>query len=408
MSEILKTFNTIGDEELTAVSRVLKSGILSQFVGSDTKDFMGGAEVRQLEDICCEKFGVKHAVSVNSWTSGLICALGALDLEPGDEVIVPTWTMSASATSILHWNAIPVFCDIDPITFNIDVQCAENLIGPKTKAIMAVDIFGLPADWMKLEALCKRYNLKLIFDSAQSPGAMRQGEIAGTRGDIGGYSLNYHKHIHCGEGGLIFTDDAQLHERMCLIRNHAEAVIAKRPGASLNNMLGYNFRLGEIEAAIAKVQFTKLDDIISQRISAAEIISNELSDLPGLIIPPKEKETKHVYYVFGMLLENDLQTSRKDIITELNSEGIFGLMDGYANIHQLPMYQAKIAYGNGNFPWVIDGKASEVTYTKGICPVAELLHDRLFLGFEMCKYQLDEQDIEKFINVFREVWYRVT
>ena len=195
-------------------------------------------------------FNVKHCITVNSWTSGLITAIGAIGIEPGDEVILPPWTMCACAAAILHWNAIPVFADIEKKTFCIDPDSIIKNISNKTKAILAVDIFGHSANMNEIMSIAKKYNLKVISDSAQSPGAIYKGNFAGTIADIGGFSLNYHKHIHTGEGGILVTNDDMLAKKMQLIRNHAEAVMPDMNNADLSNMVGHNFRLGEIECAI--------------------------------------------------------------------------------------------------------------------------------------------------------------
>ena len=163
----LKRYNSIGNEELEAAKEVIASGCLSQFVGSWCSDFYGGPKVREFEKACADYFGVKHAVSVNSWTSGLIAAVGAAGIEPGDEVIVPTWTMCASASAILAWNAIPVFADIDPKTLNIDPKDIERKITSKTKAIYAVHMHGLPADMDPIMALAEKHNLVVIEDAAR-------------------------------------------------------------------------------------------------------------------------------------------------------------------------------------------------------------------------------------------------
>ncbi len=165
-------YNSIGTEEIEAATKVVESGVLSQYLASWTPDFYGGSKVQEFEKQCAAFFGVKHAVTVNSWTSGLVAAVGAVGIEPGDEVIVTPWTMSASATAILHWNAIPVFADIDPETFNLDPESVEANITPYTKAIMVVDIFGQSADMDAMRKLASKYNLKLISDSAQAPGAL--------------------------------------------------------------------------------------------------------------------------------------------------------------------------------------------------------------------------------------------
>ena len=190
-----KKHNPIGIEEINAVNEVLRSGILSDFLGFESEKFYGGKKVLEFEDYAKRYFNVSHAISVNSWTSGLICAVGSLDIEPGDEIIVTPWTMTASATAILHWNAIPVFSDIDLDTFNLDPKSLKKNISKYTKAIIVADIFGQSADMEEIMMIAKNHNIKVISDSAQSPGAIYKEKFAGTIADIGGFSLNYHKHI---------------------------------------------------------------------------------------------------------------------------------------------------------------------------------------------------------------------
>ena len=193
-----RRYNPIGAEEVEAAKSVVESGVLSKFLGCWDPDLYGGPKVQEFERVCEDYFEVKYAVTVSSWTSGLITAVGAIGIEPGDEVIVSPWTMCASATAILHWNAIPVFADIEPETFCLDPAAIEYNISPYTRAIMAVDIFGHSANMDQLNAIAAKHGLKVISDTAQAPGAIYKGKYAGTLAKVGGYSLNYHKHIHTG------------------------------------------------------------------------------------------------------------------------------------------------------------------------------------------------------------------
>jgi perosamine synthetase len=397
-------YNSLGEEERVAVNEVMEKGVLSKFLGCWHEDFYGGEKVLALEEASKKYFGVKHAITVNSWTSGLIAAVGALDIEPGDEVIVSPWTMCASATAILHWNAIPVFADISAETFNIDPVSIEKNITARTKAIIVVDIFGQSADMAAIMEIADRHNLKVISDTAQAPGALYKGKHAGTLAHIGGYSLNYHKHIHAGEGGIIVTNDDQLAERMRLIRNHAEAVVGDKQEPNINNMLGYNFRLGEIESAIAIEQLKKLDSIISIRQSLAQRLNQGLANLKGLKTPKVQKNSSHVYYIYAMILDLEtLNCSRKSIVDALAAEGV-EVSDRYQNLHLLPMYQQKIAYGTQGFPWNSEFVDRDVSYQKGICPVAEALNDSSYIGFGMCVYELSNDDIGLIIKAFTKVW----
>jgi len=400
-----RRFNSIGQEEIHAATTVLESGVLSKFLGCWEPDFFGGPMVQEFERRCEAYFGVEHAVTVNSWTSGLITALGAIGIEPGDEVIVTPWTMSASATAILHWNAIPVFADIEPDSFCLDADSVEANLTPYTKAIVAVDIFGQSADMDALMAIAERHGLKVISDAAQAPGARYHGRGAGTVAHVGGFSLNYHKHINTGEGGILVTDDPEIAERMQLIRNHAEAVVGDKGVSDLTNMVGHNFRMGEIEAAIGIEQLKKLDGIVAERQRTAERLTDGLSGLRGLSTPVTKPGRSHVYYMYPMVLDiEELGVDRDRIIAALSAEGMPGLTAGYACIHLLPMYQEKVAYGSRGFPWTSDICQRNVDYGRGICPVAETLHDSTYMGYEVCLHDLTIPDTDLIVSAFRKVW----
>jgi dTDP-4-amino-4,6-dideoxygalactose transaminase len=398
-------FNTIGEEELAAATEVIRSGVLSAYIGAPGDAFMGGPRVRAFEAAAAEYFGVKHAVAVNSWTSGLIAAVGAIGLEPGDEVITTPWTMVATATAILQWNGIPVFADIEPDSFNIDPVSVEKLIGPRTRAILAVDIFGQSCNMRALREIATRHGLKLLSDTAQAPGATYHGQYAGTLADIGGFSLNYHKHIHCGEGGILVTNDDRLARRLQLIRNHAEAVIDSDDPAELCNMLGFNFRMGEIEAAIAQAQLKKLGTNINGRQRAAAALDAGLAGLPGLKTPQCSEGCSHVYYIYGIILNTDeLGVPRDKLVAALRAEGVPGLVSGYQNSHLYPLFQGRIAYGTQGFPWTSPYCGRQISYARGICPVAEELHARSFLGINLCLHEYHPEDVQLMLAAFAKVW----
>src|SRR3989344_3460234 len=227
-NRLFPAYNPIGVAEKRAAERVLESGVLSKYIGAWEPDFYGGPEVQAFEREWAKKFKGKYAVPMNSAPSGLIAAVGALRIEPGDEVIVSPYSMIISATAPLFYGAVPVFADIEPEYFCLDARSVDAAITPRTKAIIVVDIFGQPHDADRINAIARAHGIKVIADSAQAPGALYKGARAGTLSDIGVYSLNYHKHIHTGEGTLVVTNDDDLAERLQLIRNHAEAVVGDK------------------------------------------------------------------------------------------------------------------------------------------------------------------------------------
>lgn len=396
--------NSIGEEEIAAVIEVLNSGILSGFVGSWSPGFFGGPKVLQMETEFKKYFGYRNAISVNSWTSGLVAAIGAIGVAPGDEVIVSPWTMAATSSAILHWGAIPVFVDIEPDFFCINPDLVEQAITSKTKAILAVDIFGQSADLFRLRKIADKYGIFLISDSAQSPGTVLSNQPTGKPAHITGLSLNYHKHIHTGEGGILFTDDDELALRMQLIRNHAEAVVGDLGMIDIANLIGFNFRLGEIEAAIAIEQLKKLSSFVRQKQSVAEVLDKSLSNLKGLMIPKVRTGATHAYYMYAITLGLEIASKRLEIVNKLVEFGLFEPEIGYQNLHMLPAFQQKIAYGNSGFPWIIGGKESTVTYEHGSMQVAETLHEMQSILLPLCVYDLSVQDAEKIADIFVSTW----
>ena len=398
-----KESNNFGASEINAAIKVIKSGKLSGFLGTWSPNFYGGKYVKQFESKLKKFFKVKYVITTNSWTSGLVAAVGSLDIEPGDEIIVSPWTMSASATAIIQWNAIPVFADIDKNTFCIDPKSIEKNITKRTKAIMAVDIFGQSCDIKKINQIAKKYNLKVITDSAQAIGSKINEKFTGTCADIGGFSLNYHKHIHTGEGGILLTNDKNLAVRMQLIRNHAESVVKGMKLNDISNMIGHNFRLGEIEAAIGIEQLKKLKTINRKRQSDATILSQGLRDLKGLEIPFINKNGTHVYYMYPLLIKSKITGVHRDkIFKALQKEGIPGLVKSYETLHLLPMYQKKIAYGKKGFPWSIARKS--ITYKKGICPIAENIQENELIAIMFQLYNFTKSDLLMIVKGFKKVW----
>ncbi|MGE0441745.1 MAG: DegT/DnrJ/EryC1/StrS family aminotransferase [Gemmatimonadales bacterium] len=386
--------NTIGAEEKAAVAAVLDSGVLSQFVGVWGPDFLGGPRVRALESAWAGYFGVQHAVAMNSATSGLYAAVGAAGVGPGDEVIVSPYTMSASAAAAVVYGAVPVFADIDPDTFCLDPASVHARLTDRTRAIIGVDLFGHPAPWRELRELVSGRGIVLIEDAAQAPGARDGDRWAGTLGDIGVFSLNYHKTIHCGEGGVVVTDDERLAERLQLIRNHAEAVVKAKGEEDLVNLVGFNYRMTEVEAAIALEQLRKLDALVAPRVAAADYLSARLRHLPGLRPPVVRPGVRHGYYVYALRYDAAAAGIPRGRFAEaLRAEGVPVAVGYVEPLYRQPMYRRRIGFGSAGFPFVQAGRPA-VSYPDGLCPVTERMHEQelLYLSFINARTSVGDLD----------------
>ena len=402
----------IGNEEFEQVKQVFESHTFSRFLGAWHEDFFGGDQVRSLEEEWAEYFGVKHAISVNSATSALHCAVGAVGLEPFDEVIVTPYSMSCSASAPLVFNAIPVFADVEPDCFCLDAASVEKCITDRTKAIIVVDLAGQAYD-QRINEIAKKHNLMVIEDCAQAPYARYKNKFAGTLADIGVYSLNYHKHIHCGEGGIIATDSDELANKMRLIRNHAEAVVEAKGETELANMVGFNFRMTEIEAAIARAQLKKLSSLVEERIENVKYIETRLKEIPCLKMPKVREDCTHSYYAHAILYNEDIAGIHRNRyaeavcaelmpITLRETEGI-KIGCGYVKpIYLLPMFQNKIAYGSKGFPWSASGR--DYSYSKGMCPVVEDLHFNTLVTHEYMRPGMSKEDLDDVAAAFVKVW----
>jgi perosamine synthetase len=320
-------------------------------------------------------------------------------------VIVSPFTMSASAAVIVMQNAIPVFADIEADTYGLDPASVEARITPQTRAIVVTHLFGHPARMEQLLKLAERHDLAIVEDAAQSIGAVWNGHYTGTLGAAGVLSLNYHKIIHAGEGGLVLTDDPEIGQRARLVRNHGETVVSELDIGNIANTIGSNFRLGEIEAAIALEQLKKLDGLLAHRRHLAERLTARLSELPGVLPATLSEHCSHSYYVYPIRLElcRFEGVTREAIARTLRAEGI-PVAEGYVRpLYLQPMYQRRIAHGTQGCPWTCGHWHGQVSYEAGVCPVAERLHDEELLLLDVCRAPLTEDDIDDVADSFAKV-----
>lgn len=398
-TKLFPAYNSIGEEEKIAVMKVLDSGNLSQFLGAWHPDFYGGPTVRSFEEDWSKAFGVNFSISVNSNTSGLFTSMGAIGIEPGDEVIVSPYTMSASAIAPLVYGGIPIFADIDPVTFCMDPGSIEKCISPRTKAILVVHIFGHPADMDRIMAIAKKNNLFVIEDCAQAPMTIYKGSKVGTIGDIGIFSLNYHKHIHTGEGGVITTNNSDLADRCQMIRNHAENVTGPREIQDLTNLIGYNYRMTEMECAVGIEQLKKLSSLIKARLENVDFLNTHLAKFEALTIQPHPGAgSAHSYYVHPVKFNKEIAgIHRNTFVNALKAELPSAILretapligSGYVKpLYLQPIYQQKAAWAYN--PVLCK---QEINYKLGLCPVAEKMHFEELFTNELMRPGMSKDDI---------------
>jgi perosamine synthetase len=402
-------YNAIGQEEKDAVMTVLDSGVLSDFVAQPNEYFGGGREVLALEDAWAKRFNVKHAISVNSATTGLFAALYAAGVGPGDEVILPPQTMTGCAAAILFCGAVPVYADVDPETLLLNPKSMEAAISPRTKAIMPVHLAGLTCDMDPIMAIARKHGLKVVEDNAQGPGATYKSKdrFAGVLGDLGVFSLNCHKTIQCGEGGIVTTNDDDLALRVQFMRNHGENAIVKLGNPAVHKMVGLNFRMTEVTAAIARIQLTRLDALNAPRIALADRVAGNLKHV-GVMRPMPAVIPEgwgHVYYVH--LYHYDAAAAGIPIrlfADAVSAEGIPLIADWAKPIYSLSLYQNRSAFHETGYPWSHPAfKGVNHAYGPGTCPVSDHANDYTLCSYNVLRWPFGNEVADQFVAAVEKV-----
>jgi dTDP-4-amino-4,6-dideoxygalactose transaminase len=356
--------------------------------------------VREFERAWSATFRARHSIAVNSNTSGLIAAMGAIGVGPGDEVIVPPYTMSATAMAPLIYGAIPVFVDIEPDTDCLDPEKVRAAITPRTKAVLVVNLFGHPAALHELRALCDERGLMLVEDNAQGPLATEHGRLAGTIGHIGVFSLNYHKHIHTGEGGVCTTEDDRLADRLRMIRNHGENVTGELARGDITNIVGFNFRLSELHAAVGIEQLKKVAALVDARERISQRLSAALAGMEGLAAPKVRPDCRHVYYEWSARYDAARTGVPRELFARaLEAEGVPVSLGYVQPLYMLPLFQQRRAFGRDGYPFTLTNRS----YQRGLCPVAERMHEHELLEVHVCSYTFDEPELAGVVAAFEKV-----
>ncbi len=285
-----------------AIKEEINNAVLGVIASSH---FILGPHGKALEQDVAAYHGVKHAVAVASGTDALHLALLAAGIKRGDEVITTPFTFIATAEAISYVGAVPVFVDIDPVTFNIDIAKLEPAITKKTKAIIPVHLYGQPADMDELVQIARKHDLKVVEDCAQSFGAEYRGKKAGTLGDFGCFSFFPSKNLGCyGDGGMVITDNAKSAERLLSLRNHGSRI------RYYHEEIGFNSRLDEIQAAILRIKFRHIDDYNEKRRNNAALYNKYLS-APDIRTPSEQQGTKHVYHQYTIRIKERDRVKQK-------------------------------------------------------------------------------------------------
>ncbi|MFX1516490.1 MAG: aminotransferase class I/II-fold pyridoxal phosphate-dependent enzyme [Promethearchaeota archaeon] len=350
-------------EEILAVKRVMRNKRLT---------FMSGTEIEEFETAFATYMGSKYAIAVSSGTSALHVSLAAAGIGAGDEVLIPPYTFVATATAVLHQNAIPVFVDIDPITLCMDHADLKNKITDRTKAIIPVHLFGYPMDLFPLLKFAKEHNLVLIEDACQAHGAEHEGKKVGTFGKAGCFSLFESKNMMTGEGGMIITDDKEFSERCRLVRHHGE------PSWYTYDRLGYNYRMTTMQAAIGLEQLKKLDRMNKGRIKNSLYLNSLLRDIPGINLPQSPENGKHVFHAYAIQVDPSIVgMSGKELADRLNRDFQITQLIYPAGLYTSTLFQERMGYGERKCPFTCPFFEEEVAYTNPRCPITDKIAENI-------------------------------
>jgi perosamine synthetase len=298
----------IGDEEVQAVAAAVRAGEISGSFGENLPAF---------EHEFAEFVGARHGVATSSGTTALHLAIQALDIGPGDEVLVSASTNIATALAAFHNGAVPVPVDSERATWNPDLDLVDELVTPRTRAIIPVHLFGHPVDMNRLNEIAERHDLAVVEDCAESHGATVRGRQTGSFGTLACFSFYANKIITTGEGGMVLTDDDEHAERLRLLRNLAFG----RP-RFLHEQAGHNFRMTGYQAAMGRVQLGKIEHILTEKRRVAGTYTRALEDVPGITTPTEQPWARHVYWMYGIVIEDEFGLTRDEVADALAARGV--------------------------------------------------------------------------------------
>lgn len=382
-----------GNEELLELKEALEQGTLF---------YAYGKKVRQLEEEFAAKNGVRFAVTTTSGTASLHAALIAAGISPGDEVITAPITDMGSVIPILFQGAIPVFADVHPYTYEMTPEAVEAVVTPRTRAVLAVHLWGNACDLNGLRAVCDRHNLILIEDCAQAFGCLYDGKPVGAFGHVGCFSFNEFKHISCGDGGIVITNDEATAARLRLA---TDKCYNRASGATMRNplFLANNYRMTELQGAVARAQLRKLDSIVARRRAWTGALLERLQGLPGLCLPESTPGCDPSYWFCLMRVAPEVLHADADRFAgALAAEGLPASAHYIRQcVYEYPVFTEHRAFERGTAPY------AERQYGQGLCPTAEAVLDTSVMLAINEAYT--ETDLEETVRAIRRaaLWFAV-
>jgi len=318
---------SIGSREIELVTDAVSKGEISS----------RGQYVKQFEAAFADFVGVSHADAVCNGTMAIHLLLAALDVGPGDEVIVPALTFVATANAVTYTGAKPVFVDAEPVHWNIDATRIEPAITPRTKGIIAVHLYGHPCDMDAIQAVADRHGLWVVEDAAQAHGATYKGKQAGSLARAGAFSFYANKIITTGEGGMIVTDDSALHNRMVLLKNHGMSATRRY----FHEVVGYNYRMTNLQAALGVAQMERADQLVAQKRTIAAKYHSMFGEIAGVHLPTEASWARHAHWMVCVVLDEALGWDRDTLAAELEAEGI-ETRPFFPPVPEMPMYGSSV------------------------------------------------------------------
>ncbi len=329
---------TLQGNELKYVTDTIKTGWISS----------AGSYLQKFEQKFAEYCTVKHGVSCCNGTVAIHLAIEALGIGPGDEVIIPTFTMAASCNGVIYAGAKPVLVDSELDTWNIDIDKIEDKITPRTKAIMVVHTYGHPVDMDKVKRIADKHNLYIIEDAAEAHGAEYKGRKTGSLSDIAAFSFYANKIITTGEGGMVVTNNDKWAEEMKKLRNHYFGM-----PRFIHPKVGYNYRLTNLQAAIGLAQLERIEELVNARRKNAQLYNQLLVNVKGMTTPPEAEWAKNVYWMYGVLVQDSFGKTMPQLREGLDKLGV-ETRTFFIGMHKQPMYlnSPKLNYPDvtGNYP----------------------------------------------------------